>query len=213
GKEQSPLSVNQNFSMYFTHSDKNVFAFEMQHLYNNEDPFYNPDLGVNPFPELAGSSLGILPQDRFNLQQRRFVTTNKLDAKLDYYYMVTPKSNINVTLGNTYSYQNFDSSIFQILDNGSSNPLNESTSNDVVYNFNDTFLGFHYKFMTGKFTFNPGFSIHAYSMNNEQLGSETKENFFRILPDFYALYQIKKADRKSTRLNSSHVKISYAVFC
>src|SRR5690606_20842800 len=30
GKEQSPLSVNQNFSMYFTHSDKNVFAFEMQ---------------------------------------------------------------------------------------------------------------------------------------------------------------------------------------
>src|SRR5690349_22894445 len=26
-------------------------------------------------------------------------------------------------------------------------------------------------------------------------------------------YQAKKADRKSTRLNSSHVEISYAVFC
>src|SRR5690606_39792940 len=27
------------------------------------------------------------------------------------------------------------------------------------------------------------------------------------------IQQIKKGDRKSTRLNSSHVKISYAVFC
>src|SRR5690606_39903945 len=34
-------------------------------------------------------------------------------------------------------------------------------------------------------------------------------------PDFggYYVYCTKKADRKSTRLNSSHVKNSYAVFC
>src|SRR5690606_41714926 len=29
----------------------------------------------------------------------------------------------------------------------------------------------------------------------------------------YAVHMAEKADRKSTRLNSSHVKISYAVFC
>src|SRR5690606_39885462 len=30
---------------------------------------------------------------------------------------------------------------------------------------------------------------------------------------FRDLYRMSEADRKSTRLNSSHVKISYAVFC
>src|SRR5690606_41606489 len=33
------------------------------------------------------------------------------------------------------------------------------------------------------------------------------------LPDFIASTGISRIDRKSTRLNSSHVKISYAVFC
>ena len=30
--------------------------------------------------------------------KKRFVQTNKLDTKFDYYYMLTPKSNINLTL-------------------------------------------------------------------------------------------------------------------
>src|SRR5690606_42159932 len=33
------------------------------------------------------------------------------------------------------------------------------------------------------------------------------------LPGFYGLIRWDSSDRKSTRLNSSHVKISYAVFC
>src|SRR5690606_41602614 len=32
-------------------------------------------------------------------------------------------------------------------------------------------------------------------------------------PDHYLYQLLKNRDRKSTRLNSSHVKISYAVFC
>src|SRR5699024_11553631 len=42
------------------------------------------------------------------------------------------------------------------------------------------------------------------------------EFFYRGLPDKGAtlsFYSIFTADRKSTRLNSSHVSISYAVFC
>src|SRR5436305_5073951 len=37
----------------------------------------------------------------------------------------------------------------------------------------------------------------------------------RVLPKFWRAFQTLKreADRKSTRLNSSHVRISYAVFC
>ena len=183
--------MNQNLSAYFTQSEKNVFALEMQHLYQEEDPFYNANLQSQPF-NLADYISG---QNRNNINQSRFVKTNKIDAKLDYYYMVTPKSNINVTLGNTYSHQNFNSNIFQILDNETVNNLDDVTNtNDVNYNFNDTFLGLHYKILSGKFTFTPGVSLHTYTMTNEQLGSSNGQNFFRALPDFLAIYQIKKAE-------------------
>ncbi|RTL13516.1 MAG: TonB-dependent receptor [Flavobacteriaceae bacterium] len=194
-KKQNPFSINQNLNYYYTLNDKHVFAFEMQHLYQNEDPFYNANLETLPFaPLLTGyvdEGVGV----RDDVSQKRYVQTNKVDAKFDYYYMVTPKSNINLTLGNTYSYQNFDSSIFQMLNNGTQNNLTDATTyNDVNYAFNDVFLGVHYKFLLGKFTFNPGFSVHQFNINDEQIGTSNKQSFNRILPDVYALWQIKKSE-------------------
>ncbi|BFM43390.1 carboxypeptidase-like regulatory domain-containing protein [Flavobacterium sp. CFS9] len=190
-KKQDPTSVNQDLSLYYTQSDKNIFAFEMQHLYQDENPFYNANLRTQPF-DLAGYTSG---QNRNDLNQERFVKTNKVDAKLDYYYMVTPKSNINITLGNTFSYQDFNSHIFQILDNGTKNDLNDPTNNNQVqYNFNDAFLGFHYKILAGKFTLTPGVSVHTYNMKNTQSGTDYSQNFIKVLPDFFALYQIKKSE-------------------
>lgn len=190
-KKQNPFSLNQNLNYYYTLNDKHVFAAEFQHLFQEEDPFYNANLETQPFV-LSGYNGAQLRDD---VNQSRFVKTNKLDSKFDYYYMVTSKSNINLTLGNTYSYQNFNSSIFQILDDGSQNNLSAvENSNDVNYSFNDVFLGVHYKFLLGKFTFNPGFSVHQYNMNDEQLGTSNKQSFNRILPDVYALWQIKKSE-------------------
>src|SRR5690554_7657946 len=40
-----------------------------------------------------------------------------------------------------------------------------------------------------------------------------KEQFQRILTDYERSKLRSLTDRKSTRLNSSHVRISYAVFC
>ncbi|HMI06505.1 MAG TPA: TonB-dependent receptor, partial [Flavobacterium sp.] len=188
-KKQDPISLNQNLNLYYTLDDKNVFAFELQNLYQDEDPFYNANLGINPFPD-AGL---FADQSRYNLNQSRFVKTNKTDAKFDYYYMLTPKSNINITVGDTYSYQDFDSGIFQILDNGSISGTPDS-DNNVDYRFNDVFLGLHFKFITGKFTFNPGFSVHQYSTLNNQENAATSDSFFRILPDVYAIYQMKKSE-------------------
>jgi hypothetical protein len=191
-KKQNPTSVNQNFSIYYTLKEKSVFDLEIQHLFQEEDPFYNANLRFQPFTSI----IGYIPnQNRNDISQNRFVKTNKVDSKLDYYYMVTPKSNINVTLGNTYSYQNFNSAIFQILDSGIKNDLNDNTNNNqVTYNFNDAFIGLHYKMLLGKITITPGFSQHIYSMKNQQLGSDSNRNFSKFLPDLYVLYQLKKAE-------------------
>ena len=190
-KKQDPVTINQNLSLYYTASPKHIIAFESQHLFQEEDPFYNANLASQPF-DLSGYISG---QNRNDINQERFVKTSKLDTKLDYYYMITPKSNINITFGNTNSYQNFNSSIFQVLDNATVNPLiNSENFNTVDYRFNDAFLGLHYKILTGKFTLTPGVSIHNYQLNNSQLGSDYKLSFSRILPDFLAIYQIKKSE-------------------
>ena len=52
-KQQDPVSVNQNLSLYYTATEKSVFAVEMQHLYQDEDPFYNANLQSQPFDLLG----------------------------------------------------------------------------------------------------------------------------------------------------------------
>src|SRR5690606_40148103 len=70
----------------------------------------------------------------------------------------------------------------------------------------------------------PVFSFDKFPKVNKELGPEMKSTgegirFISSLRDpwFRQLYRERSLrlsrDRKSTRLNSSHVKISYAVFC
>lgn len=67
-------------------------------------------------------------------------------------------------------------------------------TNDIAYNFSDVYLGLHYRLKSGKFTFTPGVSAHAYGISNTQMGSKTTDNFFRFLPDMNVIFQIKKSE-------------------
>ena len=158
-KEEVPFSLNQNFNLYYTIDDKNIFASEIQHLYQKDQPLYNSLATTQPFDLIPSSD----SQSIYNIIQDQKTSTNKFDAKFDYYYLLTPKSNINISLGTTLSGQSFTSNIQQTLDNGSILNFNETNlNNDVDYNFSDLFLGVHYKMVSGIFTFNPGVTIHQY---------------------------------------------------
>ena len=207
--EVTPFSVNQNLNYYYTLNETNIFAFEAQHLLKNEDPFYNAILDNNPNGEDAfDTTAGGLGLDttltNYNLGQNRRIKSNQLDAKLDYYYIINARSNINLTLGTILSRQEFNSNIFQFLMNGSmfdpTPTINEGRAiNDIEYNFSDVYLGVHYRLKTGKFTFTPGFSIHAYGNKNSQFGETFKDNFFRFLPDFETRIQFKKSEALTLR--------------
>ena len=203
--ENTPSSINQNVNAYYTLNDDHIFAGQVQHLWQDEDPFYNAITQLQPFP-------GILPvdtlQNRFNINQEKNIKTSKLDAKIDYYYVLNNTSNINLTLGTTLSNQQFNSNIFQLLNNGNKQTLNttplidgtsESLINDVEYGFGDAFLGVHYKVKTGKFTFTPGATLHNYAIKNTQFGTTEKQNDWMVLPDVNAIFQIKKSE--SIRFN------------
>ena len=200
----TPFSINQNLNYYFTLNEDNIFAFEAQHLLKNEDPFYKANLANDPngrdaFDRTA-TALGLMTNlNGYDLGQNRKIFSNQLDAKLDYYHIINPKSNLNLTLGTILSHQSFDSNIFQFLNEGAQfQPIpafnNGLATNDVEYNFSDLYLGVHYRFRTGKFTFTPGFSIHAYGNNNQQNNVLVEDNFIRFLPDFETRIQIKKGE-------------------
>jgi hypothetical protein len=196
-QEQNPFSISQNLNYYYTLNEKNIFALEAQHLWQDEDPFYNAALSQKDLFQFS-DVLGLDPnQEGYNVAQDKRVKTNKFDAKLDYWYVLNQKSNINFTLGTMFSRQDFNSEIFQILDNGTRYELEDAQANvenNVKYNFSDIYLGVHYRLKTGKFTITPGFSVHSYSTNNVQLGTELKDDFFRVLPDLNVRIQLKKSE-------------------
>lgn len=195
---QRPTNINQNTNLYYTLNEKNIFSFEAQYTYADEDPFYNAIRDVLPFQ-------GVIPfnqtQSNFNINQDRLITTNRIDAKLDYYLITGKKSNLNFTIGTTQSFQNFDSNIFQILDGGDALgfPQEELTNEDVGFNFYDTYFGFHYKLIAGKFTINPGFTAHNYKATNAQLGTSISDELTNVVPDLFVNLKLKNSE--SLRFN------------
>jgi hypothetical protein len=211
-EEATPYSINQNLNYYFTLDENNIFALEAQHLLQDEDPFYNAVLENNPDDledayDSTAAALGLSNANLFyDIGQSRRVKSNQLDAKLDYYHILSPRSNLNFTLGTIVSRQNFNSSLFEILNGGLTQLLTPNfndglSSNDVDYNFSDLYLALHWRFRTGKFTFTPGISVHSYSNSNTQLGVENTQKFTKLLPDFETRIQFKKGESLTLNYN------------
>jgi len=207
----TPVSISQNLNYYYTLNENNIFALEAQHLVKDEDPFYNAILTNNPQGDDAfdntAEALGFdTVQEEYNFDQNRRVKSNQLDAKLEYYNILNKKSNLNVTFGVILSRQEFNSAIFQFLDNGG---LLEPTptikdgraTNDTEYNFSDIYLGLRYRVKTGKFTLTPGLSAHVYGNQNTQFGETFEDNFFRLLPEFETRIDLKKSESLTFRYN------------
>ncbi len=192
-QSQNPFSINQNLNYYYTLNDKNIFAFSSQHLFQDEDPFYNANLEQLSFANLLSlTSPGT--GNSYDVSQNKRVKTNKFDARLDYYYVINSKSNINIKLGTTLSSQQFNSNIFETLNGNSSAISTPDTMNDVAYTFTDLYAGFNYKFITGIFTFDQGLTLHSYNAKNTQLGAAVSDTFSEFLPNASVKLQLKKSE-------------------
>ena len=196
-----PYSINQNLNYYFTLDEKNIFALEVQHLIQDEDPFYNAVIEDKANYDDVADTVGFDgSQQAYDVAQNKRVKSNQVDAKVDYWNVLNQKSDLNFTLGTIYSKQDFNSKIFQFLDDDSIlEPIpnfNDGLAiNDIGYTFNDVYLGMHYRLKSGIFTFTPGVSGHSYSAKNKQFDVKYTDNFFRVLPDFNLRMQLKNSEQ------------------
>ena len=145
-EEATPFSFNQSLNYYYTLNETNIFAFEAQHLIKDEDPFYNAILEDKANYSGTANNLGLNgSQIDYNVGQQKRVQSNQVDAKLDYWNILNKKSNINLTLGTIVSQQQFDSNIFQVLDdqtllNPTPTIADGLATNDIAYDFSDVYL-------------------------------------------------------------------------
>ena len=195
--EEKPVSLNQNLNAYYTLNNNNVFSSELQYIYQKDSPLFNSIASEQPFEIIP-----TIDQDFYDLIQNKKFSTSKFDGKVDYYYLLNNKSNLNFTLGTTLSSQKFESDLLQKLEDGTTvNFEEENLNNDVDFYFSDVFLGIHYKLVKGILTFNPGISLHKYKIEDKQLGTIDTDELTKILPDLYARLQFNSS--QSLRFNYS----------
>ena len=191
-RQQTPYSLNQELRLYYTHNQDHIFSMELQHLTQKEDPFYRAIKQFQPFGGILNLNTD---QERFNINQDRETKTDKIEGKWDYFYILSPKANLNLTFGFTDVKQDFNSSIFQILDNNTQQNFSENyLSNDVSFHFQDVYAALHYRFITGIFTFDPGITLHSYKTETRQFSGLTDNSFTFFRPDIRILLKLKDSE-------------------
>ncbi|MCG8474429.1 MAG: carboxypeptidase-like regulatory domain-containing protein, partial [Cytophagales bacterium] len=188
-KEERPLSVLQNLTYYKTLAPAHILSVSGQYSYENENPYYSIETPDEVFP-------GLLPvdytQDQARVVQDKTVKSHKLDTKADYFWKFDQLSNINLTLGNLYSRQQFSSSLFQTLADGKEETFGDEFSNDVSYTFSDLFLSARYRRQIGKVTLTPGLSVHQFYLADRQ-ESTASSTEYGLLPSLNILTKFKSS--------------------
>jgi len=196
-QSQEPFSINQNTELFYTINDNHVISGSVQHTLDQNAPLYSAT-SLDEFFETS-AILNMQYDVLYQLTQNKGLNSHKVDAKVDYFYVLNNTSNLNFTLGNTYSAQRLDSDLFQTLTNGNTYQFdNTILGNDANFKFNDLFLALHYNIKWGKLTVTPGLSIHQFNLNDTQFDDSNKVSTQKILPDFYAEYKFKNT--RSMRL-------------
>lgn len=193
---QKPVSLTQNTNLYYTIDEKNILSVQAKFLHQNQDPFYQVIKEQKPFVGI----LPLTPTSLYNINQERLITSNRLDANVDYYLITGDQSNLKFNIGILQSRQSFNSNMFQLLEGGgSTNFTDTNLNNDVNYNFSDHYLGLFYKVNLGKLTVNPGVLVHQYTMVDDQLSTIMETKQYNLVPDLFINYDLKKSE--SLRFN------------
>ncbi len=194
---QQPYSVNQNLEMFYEWNANNIISLEAQHLYKEQDPY----LFIGTELPIFAAYFPVIDTNNYQFSQNRLITTNKVDAVVNHYYIFNKTNHINFSVGGSYSHQSLDSRINQEW-NGEvlQNIDDPDFVNDAVqFRLTDLFSSVHYKWKKGKLIGSPGLNLHYYLVEDVQMGSTNQQDYFFLLPDFFARYDFKKSESLNFR--------------
>ena len=188
-RTQTPKQLSQNLNAYFTLSDTHIFALELQHNAQDENPLFKLQKERILFPNILPLVRGA---DSYYVQQNRFTRTNKFDGRLEYYYMLNNTASLNMTVGTTQVKQDYDSFMGAYEENVFTRFEEPNLNNNVHFDFSDIYTALSYRVKTGKFTINPRLTLHKYDINTIQASTLRNEET-RLLPDVWVSYQMRRS--------------------
>ncbi|QTD36275.1 carboxypeptidase-like regulatory domain-containing protein [Polaribacter batillariae] len=184
--------INQNIEWHKRQSSKHTFSTVLNYVYNKnnrnhfwqtKDPIFNNLIPIEK------------EQETFKINQIKNTKKQNIDAVFKHFWELNNNNHIYTTLGNMFLNESFLTKESQELDNGNINNFSISEfGNDLNFKLNDLFLGIHYKFRTGIFTFKQGFYAHNYHWKTNQQTNLSK-NKWVVLPDFLAKIEFTKSKK------------------
>jgi len=186
--------INQNIEWHKKQSENHTFSTLVDYTFDKNNPttFWNT---TNPI--LQGLIPVIIGQNNYKINQLKETNRNHLNTTFKHFWVLNNFNHIYATIGNEYTKEQFVTKSNQVLDNGAINEF-VNFNNDLNFRLNDFFIGVHYKFRTGIFTFKQGVYAHQYLWKVQQQNS-VRKNKWLVLPDF--LVKIKFNNSKKIQLN------------
>lgn len=173
---------NQSIEWHRKSSREHTFSFAVNYTFEDRAP----ETLWETSDRILQGLIPIVKQPVYRLNQTKRVKYNRFDAIFKHYWVLNKNNHIYTTLGNTYLDHQFFSRDFQELDDGNINDFsNKNFGNNLDFSLNDLFLGLHYKFQLGIFSFDQGAFLHHYQWGVRQQNIISKDKTV-LLPSFSA---------------------------
>lgn len=190
-KNSTDALLKQDIEWYKKYTSRHTTSFALSYEYQDGTP---KNYWFTDTPFLQGL-IPLVEDVNYTISQNKNWQSHKLTLGLKYYWVLGAKSQLNTTLGNHYFKENFETSEFQELSDGSINDFKTTSfGNDLKYILNDVFFGMHYKFKVEKLVVEAGGYFHNYDWKINQ-NTKIIRNKFSVLPNITAKYSFYKSER------------------
>lgn len=174
------VSIKQDIQWHRQFSKKHTTSAVFNYHYQKATPNTN---WLTDEAILQGL-IPVIDEDTYNIFKDKETKLHNINLVFKHYWVLNRFNHIYVTIGSQLTFDNYQTSEFQRLEDSGINDFTTSNfGNDTRLNFNNTFLGIHYKVQKGKVTFKPALLYHHYNWNITQFDERVTNNKTILLPE------------------------------
>ncbi|MCF6169289.1 carboxypeptidase-like regulatory domain-containing protein [Lutibacter sp.] len=195
-KDAIAYNINQNIEWHKKLSKKHTFSVAADITFDKN----NPTTYWQTNQSILQGLIPVEQSENYVINQVKETKNTSINTIFKHYWVLNNANHIYTTIGNTFISEQFYTNDSQQLENGDKNNFSSAGfGNNLDYTLNDLFLGIHYKFKTGIFTFKQGAFLHKYNWELNQTTKVIKDKVL-LLPNFLATIKFS---------NSKKIKVKY----
>ncbi|MEM6641677.1 MAG: carboxypeptidase regulatory-like domain-containing protein [Bacteroidota bacterium] len=192
--QQTPWSLQQKLSIYRSFGDQDVMSLAVRQQFQHQDPAYNLEATLQPFGTLLPWTQDESP---FALRQNREISTNRLEAVMDYYKVINRNNHLQFSLGYNQSSQNYTAGLFEKDGEDAIAFQGQGFENQIDFDFIDGFGAVSFRNKWNKLTWSPKLSVHYYTVDHNQISESVDFEKILILPSLKARLDIRSSQKLS----------------